>query len=153
MKKIYLMDLYDIDCTMKAEKNHPKKFKGIIVFPNGSSCTALMKNHTFCEATVLKVTENKEYYDEFLAANDTFLQAQTIKRNRLDIFYRMVNIALLATLFLVIFSCIVTSKAMILLAFLLIWVYKYYIFPKNILLFLDRHLALIVNHPPKSNEN
>lgn len=147
------MDLYDLDCTMRAEKTHPKKFKGTIVFPNGTSCIALMKTHTFCEATVLNVVENQQCYDEFLEANSVFLHAQTKKRNKLDMLYRMVNIALLATFFLVIFSCIVTSKAMILLAFLLIWVYKYYIFPKNILLFLDRHLALIVNHPPKLNEN
>lgn len=150
--KYYLLDFYDLGCTMKpVEEKGKNTFTGIVSFPDGHTSEFLLKQHEFCVATIEKCLSGEKNYEKFLEENVAFLSAQRKARNKLDIWFFLIRCLLMMSFILITFACVATYFPLIVLAIFLVMVYKYYIYPKMAVIFSDRHVALIKYKTKQSN--
>lgn len=143
--KYYILDFYDLDCRLEAEKSL-KKFKGTLKFPNGEQCSLLLKSHNFCEATVLKVLDGTAAFESFVKEHQDYFNTQTRARLKLDIMFKSASFFLMFILFILIIYCFIGGSAFIFAVLAVTFIYRMYIYPKLILMISDKHLALLVHH-------
>lgn len=148
----YMLDFYDLGCSMKPLEQISKKIKTCkLIFPNGSECICTIRQHKFCVATILKCIDNNEAFDAYVEKNKAFLISQQKQRKKINTTFFAVQVLLLVTYIFVTVLCLAVNYSLIILAFFLILLYNYYIYPSIVLIVTNRHLDLIVSKTEKND--